>query len=708
MDITILGGGPAGLYCALLLKKADARRTVRVIERNAADATYGFGVVFSDRTLAALHEADYKSYQAITSRFVLWDAIDTWYSGAVSRCGGHVFAGLERKALLGALQARCRELGVDLQFSTDVADPRTLADADLLIAADGVNSLVRKAHESAFKPTLRPGSARYIWLGAEKTLDAFTFVFKASEYGLFQAHSYPFNGTMSTFIVECAEDVWRAAGLEQANEAESVTFCQRLFAEELDGCRLVPNNSKWTTFATLKCASWHTGNIALLGDSAHTAHFSIGSGTKLAMEDAIALANAVDQHADLERALSEYELMRRPIVELFQAAAAESQAYFENTWRYQSLPPAAFTFNLLTRSKRITYDDIRVRDARFADWVDRSLMSDVTADSPQQPVAFAAPPAFAPYALDGLRFVNRIAVQFDGCAQDNAPRGASLYITRPVAVSAHGRVSPDSPCLYTPEHTRQWKRRLTELNTAAPIVSAIMLNHAGRRGATEDAVGGSGVPDRPLRAGAWPLVSASPLAYTAHSQTPRDLDRRGMETIRAQFVTAACAADEAGFDLLMLHMAHGYLLASFLSPLTNARADEYGGSRERRLRFPLEVFDAVRAAWPAAKPLGVALNCHDGARGGLTIDDAVHMARELKSHGCALIQPLAGQTTPDAELPYGRAFLTPLSERIRVEVGVATLVGGYVTTTSEANTLLAGGRADLVLMTPQTAMEAKG
>ncbi|HKT39912.1 MAG TPA: FAD-dependent monooxygenase, partial [Ktedonobacterales bacterium] len=409
MRITVLGGGPAGLYCSLLLKKANPAHQVRLVERNAPDATYGWGVVFSDRTLAAFQEADYPSYKAITSHFTLWDAIDTIYQGQLIRCGGHVFAGLERKTLLALLQARCRELGVALEFATEAPSLEWLGESDLLIAADGVNSLARRTHEGAFKPTIRQGGARYIWLGADKTLDAFTFIFKPGEYGLFQVHSYPFSGSTSTFIVECAEVVWLRAGLDQASEEQSVAFCERLFAEELRGHRLLSNNSKWISFPTLKCAHWHTGHLVLLGDSAHTAHFSIGSGTKLAMEDAIALANAIQQYPDLERALTEYEQARRPVVELFQAAAVESQGYFEHVERFTTLPPAQFTFNLLTRSKRITYDDLRLRDPRFGDWVDRELASAPEAECAAP--AYAPPPLFTPCALADLRLPNRIVAQ---------------------------------------------------------------------------------------------------------------------------------------------------------------------------------------------------------------------------------------------------------------------------------------------------------
>lgn len=695
--ITILGGGPAGLYCGLLLKKANPAHTVRIVERNAPDATYGWGVVFSDRTLAAFQEADYPSYKAITSRFTLWDAIDTYYRGDLVRCGGHVFAGLERKALLAILQERCRALGVELEFATEAPSLEWLGEADLIIAADGVNSLARRTHEATFQPRLIPGKAKYIWLGADKTLDAFTFIFKESEYGLFQVHSYPFSGETSTFIVECAEEVWRRAGLDEADEAASIAFCERLFAEELRGARLLSNNSKWISFATLKCAHWHAGNVALLGDAAHTAHFSIGSGTKLAMDDAITLANAIETYPDLERALTEYELARRPVVEIFQAAAAESQAYFEHVSRYTSLPTAQFTFNLLTRSKRITYDDLRLRDPKFSAWVDQSF-------APSQ--SFAPPPAFTPFTLGDLTIANRIAVRVSGCVEagERISAGVGLLVSDPIAISAEGRISPESAGLYTPAQAEAWTQRAQDAHDAGARL-AITLNHAGRRGATQP-THASG-PDRPLRESAWPLVSASASPYTARSQTPRALTPDELAGVRDDFVAAAWRADACGADLLLLHMAHGYLLASFLSPLTNQRSDDYGGSLEQRMRYPLEVFAAVRAAWPASKPLGVALGCHDGARGGLTLDDAVEIARALKAGGCDLIQPLAGQTTSDAELPWGRAFLTPLAERIRVEVGVATLLGGYLTTTNEANTALAGGRADLTLMTPLATTAAR-
>ncbi|HLZ22472.1 MAG TPA: FAD-dependent monooxygenase [Ktedonobacterales bacterium] len=792
MNITILGGGPAGLYCALLLKKANATHDITLIERNAPDATYGWGVVFSDRTLASFREADHKTYTAITDHFVTWDAIDTYVGGELVRCGGHVFAGLARKQLLAILQRRCRELGVSLRFNTDIADPTQpgiFSGSDLLIAADGVNSLVRAAFADIFKPSLVPGNARYIWLGTDKVLDAFTFIFRENEHGFFQVHAYPFDGTTSTFIVECAEDTWRRAGLDSATEGESIAYCEHLFAEELRGARLLPNNSKWISFVTVKNATWRHGNIVLLGDSAHTAHFSIGSGTKLAMEDAIALANAIEQHPDLATALREYEAERRPIVETLQEAARESQRYFEGVSRYRQLAPIQFTFNLLTRSGRVTYDDLRLRDVRFGEAVDTWFESNAIAlQLPPSPEIghftgivsfnqFCPPPLFTPFNLRDFTLRNRAVLRLlpasnnildsrvitpwstnranlDGAAL----AGPGLILTEPVAISADGRITPEDAGIYTDEHLRLWtekvqpvhlflsrpdqeqsqkpRARQTEsqpaqaagaagsASTHSPVHSSaildrkpiamlgIVLNHAGRRGAVRPIHEARGL-DRPLRENAshllleraafrwepWPLVSASALPYTPRSQTPAALDRAGMDRVRGDFVRAAQSAHAAGFDLLMLHMGHGYLLASFLSPLTNIRDDDFGGTLENRLRFPLEVFDAVRAVWPAEKPLAAALTCDDWAPGGISIEEAIQIARMLKSHGCDLIQVLAGQTIPDpVTSTYGHGFLTPLSDRIRNEAGIPTLVGGYLPTTNDVNTILAAGRADLCIV----------
>jgi anthraniloyl-CoA monooxygenase len=711
VKINVLGGGPAGLYVALLLKQGDPAREITVLERNPSDATYGFGVVFSDRTLAAFREADHRTYQAITSQFVLWDAIDVRFRGELLRCGGHVFAGLRRQALLGILQRRCAELGVMLRFQTEVAALEELDACDLLIAADGVNSLARRAHETVFRPRVTMGRAKYIWFGADRVLDAFTFLFREHEHGFFQVHAYPFSGEASTFIVECDEATWQRAGLDAATEAESLAFCARLFAEDLRGARLLSNNSKWISFPLVKTATWRHGRVVLLGDAAHTAHFSIGSGTKLAMEDAISLAHAVDLHPDLATALGEYELERRPVVEALQAAARESQAYFERVGNYRHMAPEQFTTHLLTRSGRISYEDLRQRDARFVARVERWFIAQAAGDraAPAAPTLVTPPPAFAPLSLGALALPNRVAVAlapadgaaegvigdaWDAAAERGARTGAALLLTPPVAVAAEGRVSPADPGLWRAGQQAAWARVIAQAHARGARV-ALQLGHAGPRGATEPRARGL---DRPLRAGGWPLVAASARPYAPHSQAPRQMDRAAMDRVRETWVSAARRAADAQADLLLLNFAQGYLLASFLSPLTNRREDDYGGCLEQRLRYPLEVFDAVRAAWPAGQPLAVALSVADYAPGGLALEEGIAIAAALRERGCDLIDVRAGQTVPDAAPPYGRGYLTTLSDRVRNEARVATLVGGYLTTLGEAHTILAAGRADLCLL----------
>jgi anthraniloyl-CoA monooxygenase len=708
MKITILGAGPAGLYAALLMKKNAPRAEIRVIERNPADATYGWGVVFSDRTLAAFQEADYISYKAISESFVIWDTIVVRYREAEIRCGGHVIAGIARKRLLGILQDRCRELGVALEFEREINDLADLGDYDLLIGADGVNGLTRRSHERALGPKIEPGRAKFVWFGSDLLLDCFAFLFRESEHGLFQVHAYPFTGDRSTFIVECSEETWRRAGLDQASEEESIAYCERLFAPDLRGARLLSNRSLWVSFQTLRTARWHTDNIVLLGDAVHTAHFSIGSGTKLAMEDSIALANALsqypDRYHDLERALSEYELQRKPVVETLQAAAHESRVYFETLSRYVNLEPVPFTFNLLTRSGRVTYDDLRLRDPRFGELVDRWHTTQSHQDQGGV-IQMAPPPAFTELHLAGLTLANRLASMNTDIAGE--PYLSLLFpgregVTQPLAVSENARLGPNDLVADDPweDSSRLWIDGCRTALEWSKGAFGLMLNHAGRRGAIRHDKSG-----RPLREGSWPLLAPSPLAYTPKSQVPREMTHEDMQRVREEFVSAARRADAAGFDVLMLHIAHGYLLASFLSPLTNQRADEFGGTLENRLRFPLEVFDAVRAIWPREKPLGVVLNADDCAPGGYTIEDAVAVARILKEDGCDLIQPLAGQTVPDGAPSYGPGFLTRYSDRIRNEAGIPTLVGGYLTTMNEVNTILAAGRADLCILSPARATE---
>ncbi|MFL5733056.1 MAG: FAD-dependent monooxygenase [Chloroflexia bacterium] len=739
--IVILGGGPAGLYSAVLIKKANPGHDISVIERNPADVTYGWGVVFSDRTLASFQRADYRTYEQITEQFVIWDAIDVHYRGETIRCGGHVIAAISRKRLLNILQRRCEELGVEVAFGRDMLDMAELPECDLVIAADGVNSLARRTYEEHFKSSIELGRAKYIWLGADKVLDAFNFIFHENEHGLFQVHAYPFSGTTSTFIVECDEATWLNAGLDKAGEAESLAYCQELLREDLGGTPLLSNNSKWINFPTLRTRNWSVGSseyrvastegegsssearvpggepgpwVVLLGDAVHTAHFSIGAGTKLAMEDSIALAAELEKHSDLETALNEYELERKPVVETFQRAARESQTYFETIKRYLGLEPAQFAFQLLTRSGRISYNDLKLRDARYGDSVDRWFAgggrgSGVGGRESAGSIRVAPPPMFAPFEMRGLVLPNRVVVSpILGCPAvegvpgeghermlgEGALGGAGLVMTEICSVSAEGRITPGDVGMYAEEHRAAWAR-IIEWVHAGGAKAGAQLGHAGRRGATRPRVEG---PDRPLREGAWPLVAASPIPYTPRSQVPAEIDRAGMEAVREAFTRAARLADEAGFDWLQLHFAHGYLLAGFLSPLTNMREDEYGGDMEGRARFPLEVFDSVRAACPEGKPVSVALSVADCARGGLEVEDGVEVAKLLKSHGCDLIAVLVGQTTLDADPSYGRGFLTPLSDRVRNGAGIATMVGGYLTTSNDVNTILAAGRGDLCIV----------
>jgi anthraniloyl-CoA monooxygenase len=738
LRINIVGGGPAGLYCALLLKKAEPALRVTVLERNPPDVTYGWGVVFSDRTLSSFQRADYKTYTDITEDFVIWDAIDVRYRGETIRCGGHVIAAIERRRLLNILQSRCAMLGVDLRFGAEIGGVQDLPAADLTIAADGVNSVIRRAHEDVFKPSIEQGKARYIWLGADRVLDAFNFIFHETEHGLFQVHAYPFSGTTSTFIVECEEETLKRAGLDDANEAESLAFCSHLLRNDLDGAALLSNNSRWISFPTLRTHNWSAtirnaksevqNTVVLLGDAAHTAHFSIGAGTKLAMEDAIALAGAIEQHSDIQMALDAYELERKPVVETFQRAAHESRTYFETLKRYLGLPPMEFAFQLLTRSGRITYDDLHFRDVRFGDRVDSWFMSQAERDvratrsgsrrsgvtvSAHAPSRVAPAPMFAPAVFRELVLPNRtvfsilgsMADDLDGTPGMNLTAGAlpeslseyGLIMTDLTAVAADARVTRHDCGLYGEAHVGAWAGVLAEIRRRSHAAIGVQLAHAGRRGATEPRVWGL---DRPLREEGWPLVSASAIPYTDKSQVPQALDREGMDRVRDSFVASARMADAVGFDLLQLHFAQGYLLASFLSPLTNQREDEYGGSIEKRARFPLEVFDAVRAVWPAEKPVSVAITAIDYARGGGEVEDAIHFACLLKAQGCDFVQVLAGQTVPNGEPPYSRGFLTPLSDRIRNEAHIPTMLGGYLTTSNDINTVLAAARADLCILGP--------
>lgn len=715
MNVVCIGGGPAGLYFAILARKAFPDWTIRVVERNRPDDTFGWGVVFSDETLAGFADADRPSYEAIRDSFVSWTDIETFYRGSKTVSTGHGFSALSRKWLLMVLHRRCRELGIELEFEREVESLDEFADADLVVAADGVNSWVRTAFAEHFQPCLDWRRCKFTWLGTDKPLEAFTFIFEETEHGLFQVHAYPFEDGLATWIVECREEVWRAAGLEDAGEEDTVAFCEDLFAAHLDGHRLLSNRSLWRTFPTVRCATWHHGNVVLLGDAAHTAHFSIGSGTKLAMEDAVALVDALQRVGPepVEAALEEYEEARWVDVLKFQKAAQTSLEWFENSARYLGQDPVQFTFNLMTRSKRITYDNLKERDPELVTRVDRVFANGAAAEASE--AGAVPPPAFTPFRLRGLELANRIVVspmcQYsaeDGVVGDwhlvhlgsRAIGGAGLVITEMTDVEPEGRITPGCAGLWNDAHAEAWGRIVDFVHQGSGARIGIQLAHAGRKGSVHHPWEGDDVPLTPEE-GAWETLAPSPLPFAEGWPAPREMDRADMERVTAAFVGSTRLAESAGFDLIELHMAHGYLLSSFLSPLANRREDEYGGSLENRLRYPLEVFAAVRDAWPEGKPISVRLSATDWleAEGrGMTADDSVEVARRLKEAGCDLIDVSSAGNSPESRPEYGRMYQVPFAERIRVEAGVPVAAVGALLGADHANTVLAAGRADLAVM----------
>lgn len=712
MRVVIVGGGPGGLYLALLMKKADPAHDITVIERNRPDDTFGFGVVFSDAALDTFAGADPESHAALTQALVHWDDIHIHYRGQVITSTGHGFSGLSRQRLLDILQHRCRTLGVRLRFQQEVTDLTPYLDADLVVGADGVHSTVRTQLAEHFQPEIDWRTNRFVWLGTTYPFPAFTFLFKEDAHGLWRVHAYRYDRDRSTFILETTAATWHRAGLEHATEAETAAFAERLFACELEGHRVLTHRSVWRRFPTVRTTRWAWGRVVLLGDAAHTAHFSVGSGTKLAMEDALALSRALASHGRVELALAAWEAERRPQVEALQRAAQASLEWLEQTERYYGrLEPLQFAFSLLTRSLRVTHENLRVRDPKFVEAVDRWFASRAAEQSAVTVyVQPPPPPMFTPFRLRDLVLSNRVVVSpmCQYSAEDGTPNdwhlvhlgsravgGAALVITEMTDVSREGRISPGCTGMYKPEHVGAWKRIVDFVHAHTDAKIALQLAHAGRKGSTRRLWEGM---DEPLPEGNWPLLSASPLPYLPHSQVPRAMDRGDMDRVREEFVRAARMAEDAGFDMLELHMAHGYLLASFISPLTNVRRDEYGGPLASRMRYPLEVFDAVRAAWPAHKPMSVKISATDWAEGGLTPDEAVAVARMLRDHGCDIITVSTGQTVPWQQPRYGRLYQTPFSDRIRQEAGVPTMAVGNIASAADVNSILAAGRADLCVL----------
>ncbi|MDQ2988937.1 MAG: bifunctional salicylyl-CoA 5-hydroxylase/oxidoreductase [Pseudomonadota bacterium] len=729
MKIVCVGGGPAGLYFSLLMKQQDPAHEVTVIERNRQDDTFGWGVVFSDQTLGNLAAADEPSARAILQSFNHWDDIDVHFKGRTITSGGHGFCGIGRIRLLGILQQRCLELGVKIVFGADVADDQALAaeyGADLVIASDGLNSRIRTRYADTYQPEIDNRQCRFVWLGTHQTFKAFTFAFAQTEHGWFQAHAYQYDADTSTFIVETPEEVWRACGLDHMSQQDAIAFCERLFANYLGGHSLMSNASHlrgsamWIKFPKIACREWVHWNdidgrrvpVVLMGDAAHSAHFSIGSGTKLALEDAIELARSFARHegSTLHPALADYQKARAIEVLKLQSAARNSMEWFENVERYTAMEAEQFAYSMLTRSQRLSHENLRLRDPAYIEsferWITWCAYSQAGLELPAPGPSI--PPMLTPFKVRGTVLKNRIVVSpmaqysaVDGVAGDyhlmhlgaRAMGGAGLVCAEMTCVSADARITPGCPGMYDPAHTAAWRRIVDFVHANSDAKIALQLGHAGAKGSTKRAWDGA---DQPLDDGNWPLVSASPQQYLAGvSQVAREATAEDLRRICDDFVRAAEAAADAGFDWLELHCAHGYLLSSFISPLTNQRTDEYGGSLENRCRYPLEVFAAIRAVWPADLPISVRVSAHDWCEGGITPDDAVQVARLFKAAGADMIDCSSGQVTKLEKPVYGRMFQAPFSDRIRNEAGIPTIAVGAIYEADHANSIIASGRADL-------------
>ncbi len=721
MKIVCIGGGPAGLYFALLMKKLGPQHDITVVERNKPYDTFGWGVVFSDQTLENMRQWDPETAEEVQQAFNHWDDIELHFKDRVIRSGGHGFVGIGRKKLLNILQSRCEQLGVKLAFEQDANSDLDYPDADLIIASDGVNSKVRLRSPEVYQPDIVTRPNRYIWLGTKRLYDAFTFLFEKTEHGWFQAHVYKFDEHTSTFIVECPEHVWLAHGLDQADPQQSIDFCEKLFAKNLQGEKLMSNarhlrGSAWLNFQRVKCAHWwqHNGHshVVLMGDAVHTAHFAIGSGTKLALEDAIELVRQFkalgDTPAHIPEVLRQYQAVREIDVIRLQNAAWNAMEWFEVCGeRYcDQLEPEQFMYSMLTRSQRISHENLRLRDKAWLEGYEAWLAA--RAGTPG-----ARPPMFTPYRLRSLTLKNRVVVspmaQYsaeDGRVGDyhlthlgaRALGGAGLVMVEMTSPSEDGRITHGCPGLWNDTQVQDFARIVNWIHTQSDAKIGLQLGHAGAKGSTCRPWQGAGM-DQPLPAGDaetnWPLIAASAQPYLPDGQVPRAMTRADMDRVKADFVAATQRAAQAGFDWLELHCAHGYLLSGFISPLTNQRSDDYGGSLENRLRYPLEVFAAMRAAWPAHLPMSVRISAHDWVEGGLTPADAVEVARAFKAAGADMIDCSSGQVSPKQKPTYGRMYQTPFADRIRQEAGIATIAVGAIQEADHVNSIIAAGRADL-------------
>ena len=712
MKVLCLGGGPAGLYFAISMKLRDPAHQVTVLERNKANDTFGWGVVLSDDALGRMQKNDPVSTEAIRSQFAYWDDIAVVHDGVRTVSGGHGFAGIGRKAMLILLQARARELGVEMQFETVFKSAEEYRkDYDLVVATDGINSLVRNEYIDAFKPDIDVRKCKFVWLGTHaKFDDAFTFIFEKTEHGWVWAHVYQFDDNTATFIVETLPETWDKLGFEAMSKEDTVETCRKIFARHLGGHDLMSNaahlrgSAVWMQFPRVICETWYHENVVLIGDAAATGHFSIGSGSRLAFDSAIALADYLHSEPSMQQAFERYQAERRVEVLRLQSAARNSLEWFEEVERYLDMPPTQFAYSLLTRSQRISHENLRLRDAGFLGAAEDWFQKQAGGKPGRRPM-------FAPFALRDMALKNRIVMSpmaqykaVDGCPTDwhfvhyaeRAKGGAGLIYSEMTCVSAEGRITPGCPGLYAPEHEVAWRRLADFVHAETTAKLCIQIGHSGRKGST--CIPWEGLMDAPLPQGNWPTMAASAIPYKPANAAPKAMDRADMDAVKAQFVASTEMAARAGVDMIEMHAAHGYLLATFISPITNKRTDSYGGSLENRMRYPLEVFAAMRAAWPAEKPMSVRISAHDWIDGGVNPDEAVEVARLFRAAGADIIDVSSGQTDPAEKPIYGRMFQTPFSDRIRNEAGIPTMTVGNISDYDQVNGILMAGRADLVCL----------
>lgn len=716
LDIEVIGGGPAGLYFAIQIKKHNPDHDVSVYERNDRGDTYGWGVVFSEGTLEHLAEADPKSYDAITDSFAYWDDLQAYYGGEVIRSSGHGYCGLARATLLEILAERAEEVGAEIHWNRRISDLDDVDDADLIVAADGINSDIRRQNADVFDPDIDHRSNKFIWYGTRRDFDAFTFFFEETEHGWFIAHCYQFDDEWSTFIVECTEETWRSAGLDEMSSAESIEFCEDLFAEALEGHQLESNNphrsgpDQWRNFDRVHTENWWFDNVVLLGDAAWTLHFSIGSGTKMAMESSIALADALDEHDALDEALEAFEEHQRVEYLRLGSAARNSCEWFEHMHLKGALEPEQFYYSLVTRSQRVWHEDLRVRDRewleRYEEWFGRREAERLEFEAPDEPV----PPMFLPYRIGDLELKNRVVQSpmamyraEEGVVNDfhlvhfgsRAMGGVSMVWTEMTCVTPRGRITPGCAGLYRDEQAEAWSRIVDFVHERTDVKFGLQLGHSGRKGSTRPGWEGY---HKPLEEGNWPVIAPSPIPWKEENQVPKKMDYDDMDRVRTAFVEAAERGIDAGFDMLELHCGHGYLLSSFLSPLTNRRDDEFGGDLDARMRYPLQVLDAVREVWPDEKPISVRISATDWKEGGNTVEEAIEMSKRFKAHGVDIMDVSSAMVVPDDDPVYGRLFQVPLAEQVRIEADIPTMAVGNIYEAVHVNSVIAAGRSDLVLL----------